>query len=205
MTDTQPPTPDLDTIQARTNAATPGPWYPQTDYGNDFIATQIGGYEHGIGWLNFGAGSQARADREFVTAARTDVPALIAYARHLEARVADLEQQLAKYVGVEPTVREELAEMNRRLDAAEQLIPADPADDDIAPRIAPRTLRAALDGDIPRTARQTHDEWLRCSGLHCPNAERYAKAEERGWLSAGMGQWLCPDCRTTPAPARDGR
>ncbi|RPE27211.1 hypothetical protein [Kitasatospora cineracea] len=71
----------------------PGPWYPQPDYGNDFIATQIGGYEHGIGWLNFGAGSQARADREFVTAARTDVPALLAYARHLEARAASLEAE----------------------------------------------------------------------------------------------------------------
>ncbi|RPE27341.1 hypothetical protein [Kitasatospora cineracea] len=89
----RPQRPDLGAIQTRTNAATPGPWYPQPDYGNDFIATQIGGYEHGIGWLNFGAGSQARADREFVTAARTDVPALLAYARHLEARAASLEAE----------------------------------------------------------------------------------------------------------------
>ncbi|MFE1321638.1 hypothetical protein [Kitasatospora phosalacinea] len=88
MTDTQPtPTLDLDTIQARVDAATPGPWYPQTDYGYDFIATQIGGYEHGVGWLNFGAGSQARADREFVTAARQDMPALIARVRDLEAEL----------------------------------------------------------------------------------------------------------------------
>ena len=38
------------------------------------------------------------------------------------------------------------------------------------------------------------DEWVRCSGLHCPNAERFAKAAERGWQTGGMGTWQCPNC-----------
>lgn len=49
---------------------------------------------------------------------------------------------------------------------------------------------------MPKTATATHDhdEWVRCSGLHCPNAERYAKATERGWQHRHMDTWQCPTC-----------
>ena len=40
------------------------------------------------------------------------------------------------------------------------------------------------------------DEWVRCSGLHCPNAERFARAAERGWQPGGLGTWQCPTCAT---------
>jgi hypothetical protein len=72
------------------------------------------------------------------------------------ARVAELETELACYMQ-DPTTREELAELGRRLAAIEKLLPAHPGDDDIAPRISPRTLRAALDDDIPRATSAAHD------------------------------------------------
>jgi len=106
---TTPPL-DLDAIQARANAATPGPWYFQPEYGPEFIAAEVRGYEHGIGNLEFGAGSQARADREFVIAAREAVPALLAEVRRLTA-------ELARYVGHEPTIAEEMAHLSSCLDA----------------------------------------------------------------------------------------
>lgn len=37
------------------------------------------------------------------------------------------------------------------------------------------------------------DEWVRCSQPHCPNAERFAKAPERGWTHHHMDTWLCPE------------
>lgn len=86
MTTTQPL--DLAPIQARHEAATSGHWYLQPNYGPDFVASELAGYEHGIGTLNFGDGDQADADREFVLNAHCDVGALL-------ARVVELEQQLA--------------------------------------------------------------------------------------------------------------
>lgn len=221
---------DTAAIQARCDAATPGTWYLQPRYGPDFVATEVAGYERGIGTLDFGVGDQAEDDREFVLNAHSDISALLARVAELEAkhtaleaacdglaeagrnesriwaaRVAELEQQLAKYVGYEPTIAEEMTELGRRLNAVEQLIPAHPDDDPTAPYISPRMLRNALDGDTLSVHPHAPDEWLRCSALHCPNAERYAKAAERGWLSTGMGQWLCPDCRTTPSAAPGAR
>lgn len=38
------------------------------------------------------------------------------------------------------------------------------------------------------------DEWVSCSGPHCPNAERFAKATERSWQASHMGTWQCPNC-----------
>jgi hypothetical protein len=45
------------------------------------------------------------------------------------------------------------------------------------------------------------DEWVRCSGLHCPNSERFTKAAERGWLHGHMDTWQCPKCRATAGSA----
>jgi hypothetical protein len=56
----------------------------------------------------------------------------------------------------------------------------------------------------PPPAADAEDEWVRCARPHCPNGERFARAEERGWLTAHMGTWLCPGCQPaatdTPPP-----
>ena len=57
-------------------------------------------------------------------------------------------------------------------------------------------LRHVADMWDPQPAEQpADDEWARCAALHCPNAERFAKAVERGWAPAHMGTWLCPQHR----------
>ncbi|MFJ2780244.1 hypothetical protein [Kitasatospora sp. NPDC087315] len=114
---------DLPAIQARTDAATPGPWWAA-----------------------------------FVAAARTDVPALL-------ARVRELEAERALYVGVEPTIAEEMAELNRRLDAVESLLPADPAEDINASWIPPHRIRGVLSGPTPAAETVAND---RPSGPQTP-------------------------------------
>ena len=81
----------LDEIEARANAATPGPWEEHKPYGPDFYAYLRGPYLRGVGTLNFGDGEDAAADREFVKHAREDVDALLAEVRRLTARVTELE------------------------------------------------------------------------------------------------------------------
>ncbi|MFE1192890.1 hypothetical protein ACFW6E_08825 [Streptomyces olivaceoviridis] len=84
---------DLDAIQTRANAATPGPWC--TDSWEIYQGTE---YEPGLSmWIGEtcrGTSSleQDRADAAFVAAARTDVPALVAEVHRLRARVAELEE-----------------------------------------------------------------------------------------------------------------
>lgn len=51
-----------------------------------------------------------------------------------------------------------------------------------------------------RAAEDDSNDWTRCSGLHCPNAERYTKAAERGWEHCGMDAWLCPEHATGNTP-----
>ncbi|MCX5209732.1 hypothetical protein OG689_10600 [Kitasatospora sp. NBC_00240] len=80
---------DLAPIQARHDAATPGQWYMQPNYGPNFVASEVAGYERGIGDMWFGDGDQADADREFVLAARTDVAALLAEVTRLRAELVD--------------------------------------------------------------------------------------------------------------------
>lgn len=81
-----PPRPDLDGIEARANAATPGPWrvnkYAGIGTGPNGVTDSVIGsdginpfYELGCPYDNLG----------FIAAARQDVPALVAYARSLEA------------------------------------------------------------------------------------------------------------------------
>jgi hypothetical protein len=80
---------DLDPIRQRHEAATSGTWYLQPNYGPDFVAAEIAGYEHGIGTLNFGDGDQADADRDFVLNAHTDMSQLIAEVEQLRAQLAE--------------------------------------------------------------------------------------------------------------------
>ncbi|WP_030292292.1 hypothetical protein [Streptomyces katrae] len=97
-------------IEARLQAATKGPWEPCKEYGPNFYAFQQGEYLAGVGNFDFGEGAQADADREFVIHAPVDVASLL-------AKVAELEATLERYVGKEPTVREEMAYLNRCLNA----------------------------------------------------------------------------------------
>ncbi len=82
---------DLDAIERRANAATPGPWYVH-DRPADFwtVGTdpdwpfECEVFDDGSAHGEYGALCNI-ADRDFLVAARTDVPALIARVRELEA------------------------------------------------------------------------------------------------------------------------
>jgi hypothetical protein len=83
---------DLDRIEARAEAATPGPWFAKE---NDLI----GGWcvmpvddvpSNGVYEV---ADFAHREAAEFIAAARTEVPALVAWVRALEAEVQQLQEQ----------------------------------------------------------------------------------------------------------------
>ena len=100
---------DLDAIEARANAATPGPWIPlydscdcDPDYGCSHgqwvhavsLPTHAVGYESspcdGAGCIYHSAGEVAdftRETAEFIAAARTDVTALVAEVRRLRGEL----------------------------------------------------------------------------------------------------------------------
>lgn len=75
---------NLDEIERRANAATPGPWGHEMGAvlsiptGGRFVAS---------------VGKQCMNDAPFIAAARTDVPALIARVRELEDRLSDTEDR----------------------------------------------------------------------------------------------------------------
>jgi hypothetical protein len=84
---------DLDAIETRARAATPGPWHRYPDYGPTFFANTSGAYLRGVGDFDFGVGEQAAADEEFVTHARTDVEAMAAEIRRLRSERDELLRQ----------------------------------------------------------------------------------------------------------------
>ena len=76
---------NLDEIEARANAATPGPWYGNRNCG--VYAVNVGQ----VAGTGCGCCTKSRLtdeDAAFIAAARTDVPALIARVRELEAECA---------------------------------------------------------------------------------------------------------------------
>jgi hypothetical protein len=82
---------NLDEIEARANAATPGPWgfsrYEQRyllDETTDVVGEVAPG-ETGAAITVFAVASGALEDAAFIAAARADVPALVARVRELEA------------------------------------------------------------------------------------------------------------------------
>lgn len=106
MTDTDP-TPaagltdaDLDEIEARANAATPGPW--DVSDGNEgdwpprplWMVTNEAFHnppaDDDTPWIAAELHTGVRDDAEFVAAARTDVPRLLAEVRRLRAALASL-------------------------------------------------------------------------------------------------------------------
>lgn len=56
-------------------------------------------------------------------------------------------------------------------------------------------LADALGVDVAE--RSDADELVSCSGLHCTSRMFFGRLEARGWVSGGMGTWLCPNCQTT--------
>ncbi len=80
---------NLDEIQARANAATPGPWavYEKPDPWGYWAVQDADGkdvFDDGSAGAEYGQ-TCSIADRDFLVAARTDVPALVARVRELEA------------------------------------------------------------------------------------------------------------------------
>ncbi|MCX4596153.1 hypothetical protein OG819_42830 [Streptomyces sp. NBC_01549] len=79
----------LTEIETRANAATPGPWC--TDSWEIYQGTE---YEAGAEWIGetcrAGEMDDSRADAEFVAAARTDVPLLLAEVRRLTAALDEM-------------------------------------------------------------------------------------------------------------------
>lgn len=79
---------DLDAIEAREKAASPGPWLVSGWQDPDEFWFGDGYYEGGPAVL----GSNGEADAEFIGHARADVPALVAEVRRLREKVAALEE-----------------------------------------------------------------------------------------------------------------
>lgn len=74
---------ELAEIEARANAATPGPWITKATQMAQIIAAVAPGKQHRIFTDNVG-GVYPTNDRDFIASARTDVPALIAEVRRLK-------------------------------------------------------------------------------------------------------------------------
>jgi hypothetical protein len=98
---------DLREIEARANAATPGPWLVERQYSGDnwMIGCLVVGTDSGDG-KNYDVtittdhlhaseygDATARIDAEFVAHARTNVPALIAEVRRLREELAEYQQR----------------------------------------------------------------------------------------------------------------
>ena len=84
---------DLDAIERRANAATPGPWavYEKPDPWGYWTVQDADGkdvFDDGSAGAEYGQ-TCGIADRDFLVAARTDVPALIARVRELEAELKE--------------------------------------------------------------------------------------------------------------------
>ncbi len=131
---------DLDEIEARANAATPGPWVTFDSPGTYWDDPSACGWDYrapgraapyyctGPGALT---SAQAARDTVFIAHARTDVPALIARVRKLEERLSDtedrryrlmqkLDEALADYQDLGRTMHEECSRLEERLLTAEE-------------------------------------------------------------------------------------
>ncbi len=81
---------DLDAIEARVNAATPGPWWVEQvgDFGDKSAVIECVRWR---GYLNTLHLVEDTPTAEFIAHAREDVPALVAEVRSLRAKVAAVE------------------------------------------------------------------------------------------------------------------
>ncbi|WP_393075156.1 hypothetical protein [Streptomyces sp. LN704] len=90
-------------IEARTNAATPGPWTVSEDYSD--VITPDGGQ-----LASYWNPTSETRNGEFIAAARTDVPALLAEVRRLRARSLTENEYSAAWHAVEGAAGEEGAD-----------------------------------------------------------------------------------------------
>lgn len=87
---------DLDAIEARAEAATDGPWMVGAEVSKDLgivNAHWFGSVDPEVGII---LGEAGLHDAEFIAAARTDVPALVARVRELEATVERMRRARAE-------------------------------------------------------------------------------------------------------------
>lgn len=114
--------PDLDAIRARCEAATRGPWSVSTltfPNGNTVVESIAGVSEPQ--WSDYGDGEgewftdrltlvetdaghygPTMPDAQFIAAARTDIPALLAYIDELDREIAELKARIAVLEAVKP-------------------------------------------------------------------------------------------------------
>lgn len=118
---------ELEAVEKRAAAATPGPWRTEaTDWGAQVLPAKPRrvGYDRVIGDLGWGEEEeQGRADAAFIAAARTDVPALVAALKEARWVLREVEDYAAHAVTCETSLRRGecdcgLDEVRRRLAAA---------------------------------------------------------------------------------------
>jgi hypothetical protein len=106
----------LDQIEARAEAATPGPWEAVRGFqGEEFVGIRVD--DRPNIFTTIAEDTLTRADADFIAAARADVPVLVARVRALEAEVDRLRDERDLAVeGWEAEVQQ-LQEQNGRLEA----------------------------------------------------------------------------------------
>lgn len=85
-------------IAARAEAATPGPWEANAEYGAHFYAYVGGPYLLGVGTLNFGEGTAAEADKALTVNAREDIRELLAELAAVRAERDQAETRVRKQI-----------------------------------------------------------------------------------------------------------
>ena len=163
---------DLDAIEARANAATPGPWdyrygvvrSPQTDVASLF--------------------TQNQADGELMAAARSDIPALLAEVRSLQAE--------------RDTLRGELDRIYAVASSGGMVAEVDHGSNPVETKVIRARLRAACIVRAERAEREAEN-------LRGELAEANCNADLRGAQLLMVGSELCGDPKIDPADLGDPR
>lgn len=135
---TDPLTPaELDAIEARANAATPGPWEAKFPVRDDFEYVRLFSFTTYLGSVcNTDMDhEETKYNADFIAASRTDVPRLVGEVRRLTAELSDIHETHRRIISEQcptderhctcvPALRSELEkvtaerdELKRKLDA----------------------------------------------------------------------------------------